>query len=576
MLWLSFTSINAQLIPSKLGFVFNDVFVFWLITLFVSSMISLLSRLHWAAADVSCFSASATNVSWHFGFSDDEADAFTSSLISNINNPRGLNLSLMGYRKQGLCISWVLVFTIAFRALISVFEIKNGVLPGTMAMCKFTGPHGTTKAWRASNVLRFPKRNVTSHELRYTLFFTSGCKAFNSSPMSWLPITVFVAPLSRTPSAFMDRSCAIHAVSTGGKMPILGGVTADKMSGVLSSSCECSLTRLRDLFLMRSWLARARWCDTALSPCMWKFWIRLRVFLSLSFASMDSTSTWKTTPSCRKESSKTRFPNSCRSRNSKGRPSGMSVTARPVKFDPAVDPAWPVPDVSLPLFGHSAFQWPRLPQSRQLLLRIRFWRFFRWPPHDRFNFPFDPDFPKRPFPFPDPCDDGKKPRCLNFSAKRFRASVYAEYAEANSASSWMTSDAAVSNSDTKRASSSPSAIMASTYSSSRRESSSAIKVCASSNSASSAINAVESYVRSFVPFLPVVTSWKNPAPRNRIALLTSFMDNLPEVWASELISTFFLSSGPKLEPLKTIYAWSSSRRMFLLVNSCQSTSARAK
>ena len=376
-----------------------------------------------AMVDGSCFSASATKVSWHFDDCGTQTDALTSSLMSSKNKPRGLNFNEMGSLKHGLYNSRVWVFTIAFRALISVLEIKNGVLPGTMAMWRFTGPIGITIACRASSVLRFPKRKVTSQWLRYTLFFTSGCKALRRLPTSWLPITVFVAPLSRTPSALVDNSLAIQAVSHDGNKPSLAHDTAGKMLAVAASRFDCSLTVLPGLFLMRSWSTRARVCNERSASGLYLLLIRLRVSLSLSFASMDFTSTWKTTPSCRKESSMVWLPNSWRLRNSNGKLSGNSVTAMPVKFDPTVELAGPDPNVSLPLFGHSAFQWPRLPQRRQLLLRMRLWRFLRWPPRARFGFPFDPNFPRRPFPLAELCDEGKKPRCLNFSARRLRASV---------------------------------------------------------------------------------------------------------------------------------------------------------
>ena len=197
--------------------------------------------------------------------------------------PRGLSLRGMGYWKQWLCSFWLWVSTMALSALISVLEIKNGVLPGTIATCKLTGPMGMTNACWASKVLRFPKRNVTSHLLRKTLFLTSGCNALMRSPTNWLPITVLVAPLSRTPSAFMDRSCATQAVSSDDGVSSLGAITFGKVPLTSESRCMGSLTVLPGLFLICSCLIRFRIGIGLPPPVLWLFATLLRVSLSLCF-----------------------------------------------------------------------------------------------------------------------------------------------------------------------------------------------------------------------------------------------------------------------------------------------------
>ena len=124
------------------------------------------------------FSASTVKVSWQ-SVCELLADEWTRSLMSSRKRPRGLNFSFTGLWNKGLCNKWCSVSTIAFNVLISVLEIKNGVFPGTMAIWRFKGPTGTTRAWWASKVFILPKRKVTWQVLRETCDRTLGSKAFN-------------------------------------------------------------------------------------------------------------------------------------------------------------------------------------------------------------------------------------------------------------------------------------------------------------------------------------------------------------------------------------------------------------
>ena len=85
------------------------------------------------------------------------------------------------------------------RARSSELDTRNGVPPGTTAICRRRLPRGTTKAEVASKVPWLPKQKVILQLHRFSWLRMLGSKWSMSSFTFWLPTTVFVAPVSNTP-----------------------------------------------------------------------------------------------------------------------------------------------------------------------------------------------------------------------------------------------------------------------------------------------------------------------------------------------------------------------------------------
>ena len=294
---------------------------------------------------------------------------------------------------------------------------------------------GTTKACSLSRIPWFPKRKAILQGQRVKRSRMDLCKLVIKSFTRLLPITVFVAPRSKTPKL----PCVAKQVSDKGIDGVWDGVSTWH-SGAASI------------------LGETQW------RCMAKpgFPLCLNWRVSLNFPKGSLTKLWLHKTNSKRGSSM--IP-SCdgRSRNSKGSWSTTSVwwTAAWTNAVGAIEPGGRLgaPPSCGPglmgFWGHSAFQWPTRLQMRHLDSRIRCCRVFLDPLF--WNLPFTPFDDENLPPFEDPllCT-GQKPLCLAFSARRLLASVYAFNDAASSSLLCIHSVAAVSKSATNAASSSPS------------------------------------------------------------------------------------------------------------------------
>ena len=122
-------------------------------------------------------------------------------------------------------LAWCLFRTSSFfsvaimapSARMRVFDMRNGVAPVTTATFKSIPHTGTTIAWVDFKVPWFPKRNTMSHEHLRIWDFTSGLRFCKKLATCWLPMTVFVAPVSRMPhvSCVEKQTSAWDLSSTG-------------------------------------------------------------------------------------------------------------------------------------------------------------------------------------------------------------------------------------------------------------------------------------------------------------------------------------------------------------------------
>ena len=125
---------------------------------------------------------------------------------------------------------WQPVSTIAPRARKSVFEMRNGVAPGTIAIFSRRPHMGTTIACSDLNVPWFPKRNTTSQAQRLMRLRTLGWTFCKKLETYLLPTTVLVAPVSGIPHASWDakmlqpRFDAWMALSSSARPPLEYGL----------------------------------------------------------------------------------------------------------------------------------------------------------------------------------------------------------------------------------------------------------------------------------------------------------------------------------------------------------------
>ena len=96
------------------------------------------------------------------------------------------------------------------------FDSKNGVWPGTIAMRNQVRCTGRMRATLLVSVWWFPKRNTKLQDVLRTWLRMFGGSSFNRSGTCLLPITVWDAPKSTTPTEPADAkhviaSCADHS-----------------------------------------------------------------------------------------------------------------------------------------------------------------------------------------------------------------------------------------------------------------------------------------------------------------------------------------------------------------------------
>ena len=125
------------------------------------------------------------------------------SFMSNMYNPLGLSFNGTAASRRGLVKTCRLLSMLALRVLTNVLESNSGVSPGTMATLSPSPIEfkGITNACALSNVPWFPKRKVISHLVRLNWRCTSFGKLSIRASKCLLPITDFVAPVSKMPRA---------------------------------------------------------------------------------------------------------------------------------------------------------------------------------------------------------------------------------------------------------------------------------------------------------------------------------------------------------------------------------------
>ena len=131
-------------------------------------------------------------------------------LISIKNKPFGVSSKGTAPFSMGLRISYLSASNVHLSARRREFDTKNGVAPGTMAICNKRLPNGTTSEWVASRVPWFPNLKVMLHLARCSLLRIWGSKPAIRSATCWLPMTVLVAPLSRTPHVPLEQAVAAY------------------------------------------------------------------------------------------------------------------------------------------------------------------------------------------------------------------------------------------------------------------------------------------------------------------------------------------------------------------------------
>lgn len=125
------------------------------------------------------------------------------SLISTRYSPRGLSCNGTSLPNSGLWSTWLKLSMLARRVLTRVLESSSGVLPGTIAIFspKLIFLRGITRASLLHRVPWLPNLKVISHLVLLSWLRISACKLFKNEGSRLLPMTDFVAPVSRMPHA---------------------------------------------------------------------------------------------------------------------------------------------------------------------------------------------------------------------------------------------------------------------------------------------------------------------------------------------------------------------------------------
>ena len=304
---------------------------------------------------------------------------------------------------------WSSVSIMAPNALSKVFDKRNGVDPGTMAILRFNPCMGTTMAYWLCKVPWLPKRKVILHgHLVIRLRMPSSILSRNS--LTWLlPMTVLVAPRSTTPRL----PCVAKQVTAVSSLSGCAG-----LCDLWALQCKlCRMAGLSSRFLTVA---------TAFGSVVW---MRFMVCASLKRALCISScilgitvkhghSNWvasKAVPAA-----------SGNSRNSK-----VSASVSWCSWETWTNEVGAVPGrlaevtawgftVGSFLLGHSAFQWPYWSQMRQRDSMILLCRDFRDDGCPLWNFPLPPLWPE---PFPFPFRGGQNPRDFILSLNLRLASV---------------------------------------------------------------------------------------------------------------------------------------------------------
>ena len=319
-------------------------------------------------------------------------------LTSNKNRP--LLVSVKGMvlpvrRTNIVCIS---VSMMAPSALKRVFERRNGVDPGTMAILSNKPSMGITIACSLLSVCWFPKRKTIWHLHLLTWSFTVGSRLAKNSVTWLLPITVLVAPRSTTP-----------------RLPWVAKNTWASVTWVgLGWASDCC----------------ARSCSRFLHSA-WSLWssilggVEVLLGLALFHALRELASLFRGLSSVVWTCESTHTSCGCVTSNVGPSALGSSKNSR-LKAEPAsllttwanVVGAWGGLDAAASLrWGHSAFQCPGFRHMRQILFMIRCCSDFReleWP---LLNLPFTD------LPFDLPFAMGQNPRDFTLSLRRRLASA---------------------------------------------------------------------------------------------------------------------------------------------------------
>ena len=123
-----------------------------------------------------------------------------------------------------------------------LFESRNGVGPGTIAIRKDTFPRGINNARLLTNVWWLPKRKTKLHFTCLTCSRISWGRLANKSGTCLSPITVWEAPMSTTPTVPEDaNNVSWKMLSTPGDKSSEGHGFESFTSGLTLSEAGCIL-----------------------------------------------------------------------------------------------------------------------------------------------------------------------------------------------------------------------------------------------------------------------------------------------------------------------------------------------
>ena len=286
------------------------------------------------------------------------------------------------------CLLHITSRSVSITALIpfkNLLEIKKGVGPSTTAIWNLWDPRGKSNAWRLTKVWWLPNRKIKRHGTRFTCLRTQSGNCDNSSGTCWLPMTVWEAPRSTTP---MDPEDAkrLGQISLSTLDSALHCLRCRKPFNARFNFGSGQLALLKVDHFLETTDRLSRFFPKILPKIWWVVLTKQSVTSALGRQSSDTSS-------------------DCT----------LAGISDAVAKDVGTVDALEAPPL-VPLFGHSFFQWPFFIHRRQYELAILVAR-------EALLFPFP--FPFLPPPF-SPFFTLQKPRNLNFSDRRFRASWYDE------------------------------------------------------------------------------------------------------------------------------------------------------